>query len=322
MKDPFFISRIPAPAGSQWLSCRFLEAIPEYLSLLQDRAGPALDPFVAACLERLKDRWSQRRLSSLTTPEIQLYLKELASKGHQARRLQREKTVLESFYKWALRRGWTDVDPTATLASIPVETAHALVVLTAAEQSRLLEVCKGSRQAGHAFPPPYLHSLVLLALRTGLRLGDLLSLEWRHWDPVLRRIRIPGSEVPTGRDIDVPLAKDSCQELEDIERMSSRWLAVPRRILGAVGLPISEGQPDEHAVLLALAKARRRAGIREGDFLSLRLTYLRNCAMAGVSLAFAVKACDWDGDWSVPVKLFERHAPQGPCARSRESLPW
>jgi integrase len=155
-------------------------------------------------------------------------------------------------------------------------------------------------------------------LRTGLRLGDLLSLEWRHWDPVLRRIRVPASEVPTGRAIDVPLAKDAAQELDAIQAMSSRSVVVPRNILGALGLPVSEGQPDEQAALLAFAKARRRAGIREGDFFSLRLTYLRNCAMAGVSMAFAVRACDWDGDWSTAVELYERHSPR----EALHSKPW
>ena len=65
-------------------------------------------------------------------------------------------------------------------------------------------------------------------------------------------------------------------------------------VFDAVGLPRWKEMPDARAVLMDFRQARKKAGIREGDFHSLRLCFLRNCARAGVPPDSAARMADWE----------------------------
>lgn len=86
-------------------------------------------------------------------------------------------TSLGSVYKWARRRRLTPrgfVSPTRGIERHP-ESPHRVRYLTDAERERLLKVCKASTW-------PKLYLLVVLALTTGARKGELLGLTWGDVD--------------------------------------------------------------------------------------------------------------------------------------------
>lgn len=73
------------------------------------------------------------------------------------------------------------------------------------EEERLLEACARSKS-------PALKDIVLLALETAMRLGELLSLEWKNIDPKKRIARLP--DTKNGETRDVPLSSKAIEALQ------------------------------------------------------------------------------------------------------------
>ncbi|MFT4554343.1 MAG: integrase, partial [Chlamydiales bacterium] len=70
--------------------------------------------------------------------------------------------------------GWVDDNPLRKVTK-PKEPRGRVRFLNEKEQARLLEACKNS-------PNPYLYTIVILALSTGMRQGEILNLTWADVD--------------------------------------------------------------------------------------------------------------------------------------------
>ena len=79
------------------------------------------------------------------------------------------------------------------------------------EEERLLEACRQSRSTG-------LESIMRLAIETGMRLGEMLKLEWRYVDFERRVAHLPDTKNGTSRD--VPLSTRAVKVLEERPRSS------------------------------------------------------------------------------------------------------
>jgi integrase len=332
------LTRAPKPQRPKLAASRdrrFREATPDYRTLLTGVAHDALDPFMSACLDRWTDRWSLLSLREVDTDEILNYFHELVQRGHTREELQRERSLLQTFFRWASRCGWADRNPVEAIRHLPQLPNGRPVAWTGVEQRRLLRATQLStrlyRTSNHRrdkmqgpgsvpryftfSPPTYLYPLTLVALRTGLRLGNLLNLEWRHLDLKTGRILIPGSEVRTGRNLSIPLSVDVLGLLHQLCRQALALPKVPRRVFEAAGLPLRRGAPDARKVLYDFRQARKRAGILAGDFHSLRLSFVRNCAQAGVPIDAARRIADWDDEDQLE-EIFREHSPCKPSART------
>jgi len=294
---------------------RFRDAVPDYVTLITGRTGLPPEPFVSSCCRRWVERWSQTTLGDLRHEDLQSYFSELVDRGRTARDIEKEKTLLVSFYRWAQRCGWVASSPMIKLGRTRTPPAHASVAWTCTEQRRLLQVCRqstsarkprGARSAAVRTDavPPYLYPLVLLGMRTGLRLGHLLHLQWRHVDLVAGRLTVHAHEVMNGFEIDVPLDGDCCQALEELLGRAQTRLVLPRRVFDLANLPLWKERPEERAVLQAFRQARKRAEIREGDFSSVRLTFVGNCARAGVPISYPLRVGDW-ADPEILKKVYQ-----------------
>jgi integrase len=308
--------RMIARRGSTRKDVRFREAIVDYRSLLTDAGGTTAgtNAFTGACLHRWADRWPNRTLRSITPTDIREYFADLAARGHAQGAVREEKGLLSSFYRWARRCGWAEEDPSQGLGAVRPFPDNPARSWTASEQRRLLDACRGSLasppgRAGEATEPspPYLYPLVLLGLRTGLHMGGILNLEWRHVDLGKERVVIPAHETRTGRPIDAPLHRDASAVLTALARKARDLSGSSRRVFEVVRIPIANGRPDEHKALAAFRKARRLAAIPEGDFGALRRSFIRNCASAGVPMEDAARMCDWDE----PELLLETYEEPG-----------
>lgn len=195
------------------------------------------DSFQDGCLRRWAGRWGFRRLGSVSARDLADYLAELSRADRSPGEIDREKALLGSFYRWALRCGIARVDPTSALGEKRDGAPRRRLAWTAAEERRLLDACRGARWRDVPWtdaprrddprrddprrddprrdaprrddprlwsdhdgerPPSYLYPLVLLAVRTGLRPRDLVQIEWRHVDLVRRRLRLPPSDRRQG----------------------------------------------------------------------------------------------------------------------------
>ncbi len=79
------------------------------------------------------------------------------------------------------------------------------------EEHRLLLAAKHSKA-------PLLYSLIIIAIETGMRLGELLSLQWRYIDLEKRSAFLP--ETKNGSSRQVPLSTKSIEVLKTIEKRS------------------------------------------------------------------------------------------------------
>ena len=103
------------------------------------------------------------------------------AKGHSAAKstatLNRYMVGIAAAFTWAIEqrlapRGW--VHPCRGIRRL-AESAGRVRFLDAAERTRLFEACRASRY-------PRLYALVLMAMLTGARRGELLALRWRDLD--------------------------------------------------------------------------------------------------------------------------------------------
>jgi integrase len=104
-----------------------------------------------------------------------------------------------------MKYGVTDKNPCAEVSLLPENNKRVRYLLDEEEQ-RLLFVLTGPR--GHLLP------LVVLAIGTGMRRGDLFKLTWERIDFQRGLIYVPNSK--TGRDYSVPMSEEVKATLKQI----------------------------------------------------------------------------------------------------------
>ncbi|MBI3365997.1 MAG: site-specific integrase [Ignavibacteriae bacterium] len=137
-----------------------------------------------------------------------------------------------------------------------------------------------SEQLLGAIDDPLWYALVLLALRTGLRVGELLGLEWVDIDLdrkllSLRRSIVRGivTSPKNNRERHVPLTLQLCKALEGIRKPSGLMFCD------------ENGKPWSYFKLKsALKKFCLKAGLRIIGWHKLRHTFASQLVAAGVSL--------------------------------------
>lgn len=88
--------------------------------------------------------------------------------------LNRMKAAVSSLFSYAVAEGFTTTNPARSIRARK-EAHHVIRWLNEDERTRLLASCKESKW-------PKLYLLVLMALATGARRGDLMGLRWRDID--------------------------------------------------------------------------------------------------------------------------------------------
>jgi integrase len=112
----------------------------------------------------------------------------------------------------------------------------------------LQKLLQSANQSGSSYMP----SLIILAVETGMRIGELLKIEWSDWDK--QRAILHLRNTKNGRDRYIPLTPKANQIISDITQKSDRILPT-----------------NYEAVKSAWQRLRKRTGI-----LDLRLHDLRH----------------------------------------------
>lgn len=241
----------------------------------QDRAHPRVARGTMELWRAAEARWvvswGHRAIESLTAADIDRYFKGLMGRGWVSSSLRREAGYLRRFFAWAQARGYVAADPTVTLPRFSARARRRRVALRGPEVEALLRACRepyevearaqgrGHARAGQRWrqthhPPEWLYPLVLGALRTLLRVSDLLDLRWGEID--LEAGRLIRCQSKTGGEVEIPLAADF-----------RTWLAAqgPRRPGDRVWPHL-----DRQRVWRAFKAAARRAGLGHCTFHDLR----------------------------------------------------
>lgn len=114
---------------------------------------------------------------------------------------------LSLLFSYAVKQlHWISENPCANLIKLK-ESPGRDRILTPDEIDRLLSVCRKSRS-------PYLYPIVLVALTTGARQGEILNLEWKHidFDNKLAYLK----ETKNGRPRSISLSEPVLEELQKL----------------------------------------------------------------------------------------------------------
>jgi integrase len=170
----------------------------------------------------------------------------------------RDLAVLKRLFTLAVDWGLLDRNPLRKVALYRIDE-KLMRVISHEEERRLVEAA-----ASHFKP------VIVVAINTGMRRGELLSLRWEEVD--LRTGTITVKQSKSGRVRHVPLNKTAQEALS----------ALPGSHAGQVFL--YRGSPIQD-VKTAFLKAVKRAGISRCRFHDLRHTFATRLVLAGVDLA-------------------------------------
>ncbi|WP_139751299.1 tyrosine-type recombinase/integrase [Aeromonas media] len=146
----------------------FDEAAEKYLQSAEFKE--LRDPTIPRRLGYWMKRFKDRQLVSITTDDIDHALNDMEEDGLSGATLNRYRVQLSTLYSWLIRRKHTKENP-ATASYRRKESKPYDKFLTKDEAARLLDACLDSRW-------DRLYLLVLMAISTGGRKGELINLRW------------------------------------------------------------------------------------------------------------------------------------------------
>ena len=180
-----------------------------------------------------------------------------------------ELTCLHHFFRYAVEMKYIRSNPTQEIKKIRKPQRKAPRFLTREEIARLLT--KAS---------PNLNNIIRFLLNTGLRWGELRSLEWEDvdWNERVIHIRIKEGWSPKGGERKVPM-NDNVQQILNVLPKTHQWVFTTK----------TGSQVRQQGTWNAFKLACRRAGIEDATLHSLRHTFASHLVMAGVDLATVSK---------------------------------
>jgi integrase len=182
----------------------------------------------------------------------------------------RELELLRAVLRFSQREGWIAKSPFelgAPLISKASETRRERV-LSFEEEARLLAACTGRRE--------HLRPLVITALDTGMRRGELFKLQWSDVDFGAGVIHVRATNTKTEQARTVGMTRRIREEL-----LALRKLAPPDPSITVFGI--------KSTVKNSFAAALREAGIENYTFHDCRHTATTRLTASGMPPAEAMK---------------------------------
>jgi integrase len=170
--------------------------------------------------------------------------------------INRDLEALRHILFWAVDEGLLTTNPLSRLRLVP-ERRKPRSILGVEEEERLLGAAA-----------PHLRSVIISALDTGMRRGELLHQLWEHVDFNRRLLSVTQSKTAGGEGREIPLTERVYSLLQTLRQDEGLLFTFK-------GKPI-------HAVKTAWKAAIRRAGIRYYRFHDMRHTFNTRLMEAGV----------------------------------------
>ncbi len=171
----------------------------------------------------------------------------------------RNLAVLKHVFNTAIEWGYLYENPAKSVKTLRINNRR-LRYLTAEEIDRL------TNAAGVHLKP-----IIILAVNTGMRRGEIFDLEWVHVDLKNRVIEVIDSKNGDKRTIAI-----NGTLLETLHRLPRR-IDTPNMFPGKNGGRLTD-------IKTAFLKARKKAGLNDVRFHDLRHTFASHLVMAGVDL--------------------------------------
>ena len=259
---------------------------------------------VSSQLTHLKAYFGKRKIASITRESLSDYRNWRMKQGSQKQKselkklgvilplkiatINRELAAMRRMMRHAYAEGWImrDVFLGSKVIAISAE-AERTRFLSPAEEIKLLDACQGERTVTYTrtrkgreetitaslkVDNPHLRALILLAVDSGMRQGEILRLRWRDIDFDNALIQIVGSHTKTEKARLVPLTDRTKVELALVQSFAS-----DERVF-----PFNEFKRS-------WSTAKRLAGLEDLRFHDLRRTAITRWQIHGLPLAIAGK---------------------------------
>jgi integrase len=238
-----------------------------------------------------------KRLDQITAFEVERWRSARLKAGTSKATANRDLNTLKAGLRLAVRWKLLGTYPLGDVKNAKVDTAGRVRFLAPDEETRLRNVLNARdearraereranawrRQRGYAEWPAlgdytdHLTPIVLLALNTGLRRGELFNLRWLDVDLARALLTVEGDGAKSGQSRHVPLNTEAVKVLRT-------WRGAETQAADAHVFPGPEGErlEDIKGAWLPLVKAATVTGF---TFHDLRHTFASKLVMAGVDL--------------------------------------
>jgi len=200
-------------------------------------------------------------LYDITVADVEKYKHERCKKVMEST-VNRELNCLKSFYSYLVKMEMVDSNPVKKVPSFPEKKFERLRYLSIKEIYELLSQCI----------VPHLYFIVLIALNTGLRRGEILKLKWKDVDLENRYLHIEKTKTLQRRDLYIN---------DILFEQFVKWKESPETCEETV---FTIG-----AIQHSFTNAVKRAKIKDFHFHDLRHTFASHLVMNGVDLATVSK---------------------------------
>ena len=216
-------------------------------------------------------------IAEVTASRISSYKSYLKSKGLSAATINLQRGFLSHAFKKAVREWeWLRENPVEKVSREKVRNARDRW-LTLEEEKRLLDVCViyATGKENVQVPHYWLQEVVFFDLNTGMRMDEVLSLEWPHVDLFRKTVMVMRSKNGDKRTI--PLNQRAFELLKakaKVRDIRSKYV-----FASEAGTKIDSGN-----LRRGFYNALERAEITDFRFHDLRHTFATRLAQAGIDL--------------------------------------
>jgi len=205
------------------------------------------------------------------TPEmIEAFRNRLLKQGIGRRTINKCHTLLSAIFRYALRYRWITANPAAEVRKLRAESgSHERPeldnILTPAEAALMLDAADDRYRV-----------LLLMALSTGMRQGELLGLQWGDIEWAAKQVWVR-RQYTRGRfsELKTRYSRRKIGLGDDLIRELKAWKLRCPKGEHDLAFPNGAGNPENHGNLLnrGFYPTLRRAGLRRIRFHDLRHTY-------------------------------------------------
>ena len=236
-------------------------------------------------LQKLIDRFGKKRIRSFTFTDLKDYRTELLdtpvvhkkkdgtvvkTKERSIGDVHRNLSLLKAVFTYAVQCEWLTRNPFSKGKGLIVlaQEVPRDRILSTEEQRKLLEACQNDNRR-HLYP------LILVALDTGCRRGELLKLQWLYVNLEKGTVRIVATNAKTDR-----------QRLIDLEPITVTELRRLAEESGAFATDLVFGIKSNFT--RGLRSAMKVAGIEGARFHDCRATAITTWLLRGMPMPFAM----------------------------------
>lgn len=216
-------------------------------------------------------------LTEITPSRISAYKAHMRSKGLSATTINHQRGFLSHVFKKAVREWeWVKENPVEKVSREKVRNARDRW-LTLEEEKKLIDACViyATGKENVQIPHYWLQEIVLFDLNTGMRMDEVLSLEWSHVD--LFRKTVTVMRTKNGERRTIPLNQRAFELLK--AKAKVRGIKSNYVFVSEVGTKI-----HDRNVRRAFYNALEKAWIKDFRFHDLRHTFATRLAQAGIDL--------------------------------------